>query len=69
MEVVNKALTLCVDYKEAHHNHFNPSSSKLRWQPSDLGDWKLNVDRAIFPDHHHAGVDLVLRDDKGHVPR
>lgn len=39
----------------------------LQWHPPELGSWKLNVDRAIFPNHHRAGVGYILRNDKRNV--
>lgn len=67
MEAINRAISLCEDYKEAHHNIPNPRMSRLYWKPPNLGHWKLNVDGSIFHDHHRIGIGLFLWDDQGSV--
>ncbi|KAF5469006.1 hypothetical protein F2P56_013111 [Juglans regia] len=39
----------------------------LSWSPPPPGFLKLNVDGAIFPDQHRAGIGIILRDGKGDV--
>lgn len=64
---VNHALALCIDFWEAKSRSHNPLSIGLQWHPPELGSWKLNVDGAIFPNHHRSGAGFILRDDCGKV--
>lgn len=41
--------------------------SPLHWTPPEPENWKLNVNGAIFPDQHNAGVGYVLRNELGRV--
>ncbi|XP_042952128.1 uncharacterized protein LOC122289214 [Carya illinoinensis] len=38
-----------------------------RWEPSQPGTFKLNVDGAIFQNQQSAGIGAILRDSKGEV--
>lgn len=64
---MNQALTLCEDYKEAKGNSKHKNQSALHWQPLEAGSWKLNVNGAIFSNHHSAGEGFMLRDGFGQV--
>lgn len=37
------------------------------WLPSPIGYYKLNVDGALFFDHHTTGIRAILRNNMGNV--
>ncbi|KAF5444601.1 hypothetical protein F2P56_033721 [Juglans regia] len=67
--VINNALSMQSVYKQVQDldGVSKQVNTVLSWSPSPPGFLKLNVDGAIFPDHHKAGIGIILRDEKGDV--
>lgn len=67
--VINNAISMQLAYKQVQvFDGVSKEVTKvLRWSPPPPGFLKLNVDGAIFPDQHRAGIGIILRDEKGCV--
>ncbi|KAF5451602.1 hypothetical protein F2P56_026695 [Juglans regia] len=67
--VINNALSMQSAYKQVQvlDGVSKQVNTVLSWSPPPPGFLKLNVDGAIFPDHHKAGIGIILRDEKGDV--
>ncbi|KAK9270392.1 hypothetical protein L1049_025971 [Liquidambar formosana] len=64
--VVNKAASIWTDFCAAAAGQGSSVPlPRARWQPPCRGTYKINVDGAIFADHHCVGFGVIIRDWEG----
>lgn len=39
----------------------------VRWKPPTTGEYKVNFDEAVFVEIEEAGIEVVIRNEKGEV--
>lgn len=66
-QVIEHALILAKDYKEARDHKQTRKLISCNWQAPPQGALKLNVDGAIFESHNRVGVGVILRNDSYEV--
>ncbi|KAK9285435.1 hypothetical protein L1049_024628 [Liquidambar formosana] len=66
---VGKAAMLWHDFSEAAVTQGNLTRSRplIHWRPPQMGVYKINVDGALFKEHHCVGLGVIVRDWEGQV--